>query len=178
MQKEKVIIIGSAFLILLVLFIGVRKMRSLQAQIGEQKENVEKSSQRLEHLRDLEESLEFRRETGRVLCQIPRAEDPIASKVLMGKFVKSFLSRLGLEAVVKVENERKSRDFPDVVTITEVPLKIGIRNYSSYDQVMKLLKEFRNFPFVIEVLTIGGTDVAVPGILRVQLKYYAVPGGA
>lgn len=177
MQKEKVIIIGSAFLILLVLFIGVRKMRSLQAQIGEQKENVETSSQRLQYLRDLEESLELRRETGKVLCQIPRAEDPIASKVLMGKFVKSFLSRLGLEAEVKVENECKSRDFPDVVTITEVPLKIGIRNYSSYDQVMKLLKEFRNFPFVVEILTIGGTDVAVPGILRIQLKYYAVPGG-
>jgi len=178
MQKEKLIIIGSACLILLVLFIGAKKIRALQAQIGEQKENVEKSNQHLEHLKDLEESLEFRRETGRVLCQIPRAEDPIASKILMAKFLKSFLARLGLEAEVKVENERKSRDFPDVVTITEVPLKIGIRNYSSYDQVLKVLKEFRNFPFVIEVLTIGGTDVAVPGILRVQLKYYAVPGGA
>jgi len=178
MQKEKIIIIGSAFVILILLFIGIGKVKSLQAQIGEQKEKVEKSNQRLEYLRDLEESLELRRETGKVLCQIPRAEDPIASKILMAKFIKSFLSRLGMEAEVKVENEHKSKDFPDVVSITEVPLRIGIRNYSSYDQVMKLLKEFRNFPFVIEVLTIGGTDVAVPGVLRIQLKYYDVPGGA
>jgi hypothetical protein len=178
MGKEKGIIIGSAFLILLLLFLGVKKTKSLQAQVREQKENVEKSSQRLEQLRDLEESLEVRRETGKVLCQIPQADDPVASKVMMQKFLKSFLARLGLEAEVKVENERKSRDFPDVVTITEVPLKIGIKNYSSYDQVMNLLKEFRNFPFVIEVLTIGGTDVAVPGLLRIQLKYYAVPEGA
>lgn len=178
MRKEKLIIIGSVFLILLLLFLGVKKIRSLQVQITEQKESVEKSSQRLEHLRDLEQSLELRRETGRVLCQIPQAEDPIASKVLMGKFIKSFLSRLGLEAEVKVENERKSKDFPDVVTISEVPMRIGIKNYSSYDQLMNLLKEFRNFPFMIEILTIGGTDVAIPGILRIQLKYYAVPGGA
>lgn len=178
MKKEKVIIISSAFVILLLLFVGVKKIKSLQAQIGEQKELVEKSSQRLEYLKDLEESLELRRETGKVLCQIPLAEDPVASKVLVAKFLKSFLSRLGLAAEVKVDNERKSKDFPDVVSITEVPLRIGIRNYSSYDQVMKLLKEFRNFPFVIEVLTIGGTDVAVPGHLRIQLKYYAVPGGA
>lgn len=178
MRKDKVITFGSVFLILLLLFIGVKRIKSLQAQIGEQKESVEKSNQRLEYLRDLEESLELRRETGKVLCQIPRAQDPIANKVMIGKFMKSFLSRLGLEAEVKVENERKSRDFPDVVTITEVPLKIGIRNYSSYNQVMNLLREFRNFPFVIEILTIGGTDVAVPGIFRIQLKYYAVLGGA
>lgn len=178
MKKEKVIIISSVFVTLLLLFVGVKKIKSLQAQIGEQKERVGKSSQRLEYLKDLEESLELRRETGKVLCQIPLAEDPVASKILVAKFLKSFLSRLGLEAEVKVDNERKSKDFPDVVSITEVPLRIGIRNYSSYDQVMKLLKEFRNFPFVIEVLTIGGTDVAVPGHLRIRLKYYAVPGGA
>lgn len=178
MDKRKIIIIGSAFLILLILFLGVKKIKSLQAQIKEQKENVAKSDKRLEHLIELEESLELRRESGMVVCQIPRAEDPIASKVLMGKFIESFLSRLGLEAEVRVENERKSRDFPDVVTVNEVPLKIGIRNYSSYEQVINLLREFRNFPFMIEILTIGGTDVAVPGILRIQLKYYTVPGGA
>ncbi len=178
MKKEKIIIIGSAFAILLLLFVGVKKIKALRTQVGEQRENVEKSSQRLNFLRELEQSLEERRETGKVLCQIPRAEDPVASKVLVAKFLQSFLSRMGLQAEVKVEDERKSRDFPDVVTITEVPMRIGIKNYSSYDQVMKLLKEFRNFPFVIEVLTIGGTDVAVPGVLRLQLKYYAVPGGA
>jgi hypothetical protein len=178
MGKEKIIIIGSAFLILTFLFLGINKIQSLRAQINEQKENVEKSSQRLEKLRDLEESLELRRKTGKVLCQIPRAKDPMASKVLTQKFIESFLSRLGLNAEVKVDNERKSKDFPDVVDINEVPLRIGIKSYSSYDQVMNLLREFKNFPFVIEVLTIGGTDVAVPGILRIQLKYYEVQGGA
>ena len=126
MGKEKIIIIGSVFLILMLLFLGIKKIQSLRVQIKEQKENVEKSNQRLEKLRDLEESLEFRRETGKVLCQIPRAKDPMANKVLTQKFLKSFLSRLGLNAEVKVENERKSRDFPDVVDINEVPLKIGI----------------------------------------------------
>jgi len=116
--------------------------------------------------------------SGKVLVEIPRADDPIANKVLIERFIKSFLSRLGLEAEVKVENERRSRDFPDVVTVNEVPLRIGIRNYPSYDQVIKMLKEFNNFPFVVEIITIGGTDVAVPGNLRVQLKYYIIPKGA
>ncbi len=174
MGKEKIIIIGSAFLILLLLFLGIKEIKSLRVHIKEQEENVEKSNQRLEKLRYLEESLELRRETGKVLCQIPRAKDPMANKVLIQKFIQSFLSRLGLDAEVKVDNERQSKDFPDVVDINEVPLKIGIKSYSSYDQVMNLLREFKNFPFVIEVLTIGGTDVAVPGVLRIQLKYYAV----
>ena len=174
MGKEKIIIIGSVLLILLFLFLGTKKIKSLRMNIKEQVENVEKSNQRLEKLRYLEESLELRRETGKVLCQIPQADDPMANKVLTQKFIQSYLSRLGLDAEVKVDNERQSKDFPDVVDINEVPLKIGIKSYSSYDQVMNLLREFKNFPFVIEVLTIGGTDVAVPGILRIQLKYYAV----
>ncbi len=178
MSKEKIIFIGFGFLIMVSAFFGIKKIQSLNRQIGEEKENVVKSNKRLEFVRDLEESLEERRISGKVLVEIPRAQDPIANKILMKKFMKAFLSRLGLEAEVKVENERKSRDFPDVVTVNEVPLKIGIKNYSSYDQVIKMLKEFNNFPFAVEVLTIGGTEVPVPGNLRVQLKYYVIPGGS
>lgn len=178
MGKPKVIIIAFAFLVLLLLFFGAKKSKSLKQQIREQKESVVKLDQRVQYLRDLEESLEQRRMTGEVLTRIPRVGDPIANKVLMRKFMTSFLSRLGLEAEVVVENERKSKDFPDMLTINEVPLKIGIKNYSSYDQVLTMLEEFKNFPFVVEILTIGGTDVAVPGNLRVQLKYYIIPEGS
>ncbi len=175
MVKQKVIVIASAFLILSVLFFGIRRIKSLREQIRKQQDDVANLDQRLEQLRNLEESLEERRMTGKVLHQIPQVKDPIANKVLMEKFIKSFLSRFGLEAEVTVGNRRKSRDFPDVVTINEVLLKIGIRNYSSYDQLMAILEEFRNLPFAVEILTIGGTDVAVPGNLRVQLKYYVIP---
>ncbi|KPL00536.1 MAG: hypothetical protein AMJ91_04280 [candidate division Zixibacteria bacterium SM23_73_3] len=178
MSKEKIIIIGFGFLILLFAFFAIKKIKSLNEQITEQKEQVAKSHQRLEYVKDLEESLEERKMSGKVLVEIPRAQDPIANKVLMRKFMKAFLLRLGLEAEVEIENERKSRDFPDMVTVNEVPLKIGIKNYSSYDQVIKMLKEFKQFPFAVEILTIGGTDVPVSGNLRVQLKYYFVPGGS
>jgi hypothetical protein len=178
MGKDKTIIVIFSFLILAIAFLGVKKVGSLRGQIAEQKEYLNKSNQRLDYLDNLEQSLEERRQSGKVLVEIPRAQDPMANQVLMEKFIKSFLSRLGLEAEVKVENERKSRDFPDVVTVNEVPLKIGIKSYASYDQIIKMLKEFRNFPFVVEVLTIGGTDVAVPGHLRIQLKYYIIPKGS
>ncbi len=178
MGKEKIIILGFGFLILLIGFFGIRRIKSLNAKIGDQKQNVEKSTQRLEYLKALEKSLEERRAKGKVLVQIPRAQDPIANKVLMKKFLQSFLSRLGLEAEVKVENERKSRDFPDVVQVNEVPLKIGIKDYSSYEQMIRMLNEFKNFPFVVETFTIGGTDVAVPGNVRVQLKYYVILEGS
>lgn len=178
MSKDKIIIIVSGVLILLVAFIGVKKIKALNGQIKEGREQLSKSSQRLDYVDKLEESLEERRITGKVLVEIPRAHDPIANKVLMRKFVTNFLSRLGLEAEVKVDGERKSRDFPDVVTVNEVPLRIGINNYASYDQVIKMLREFGNFPFVVEILTIGGTDVPVPGHLRVQLKYYVIPKGS
>lgn len=178
MGREKIIIIGFGCLIFLIAFFGLKRIKSLNRQIREQKENVAKSSQRLDYVKNLGESLELRRMSGKVLFEIPRAQDPIANKILMEKFIKSLLCRLGLEAEVKIENERKSRDFPDVVTVNEVPLKIGIKNYSSYHQVIKMLKEFGNLPFVVEILTIGGTDVAVPGNLRVQLKYYVLPRGS
>ena len=178
MSKDKIIFIAFGFLILLVAFFGIKKIKALNGQIKEQGEQLAKSSQRLEYVENLEASLEERRVTGKVLVEIPRAQDPIANKVLMRKFVTNFLSRLGLEAEVKVDNERKSRDFPDVVTVNEVPLRIGINNYASYDQVIKMLREFRSFPFVVQILTIGGTDVAVPGHLRVQLKYYIIPEGS
>lgn len=178
MGKEKIVIILSGLLILAIAFFGIGRIKSLSQKKGEQREQMAKSTQRLDYLEDLEESLEERRMSGKVLVEIPQADDPIANKVLIEKFIKSFLSRLGLEAEVKAENERRSRDFPDVVTVNEVPLRIGIRNYTSYDQVIKMLKEFNNFPFVVEIITIGGTDVAVPGNLRVQLKYYIIPKGA
>jgi hypothetical protein len=178
MSKEKIIIIAFGFLILLVAFFGIKKIKVLNGQIKEGREHLTKSTERLGYVEDLEASLEERRITGKVLVEIPRAQDPIANKVLMRKFVTNFLSRLGLEAEVKVDNERKSKDFPDVVTVNEVPLRIGINNYASYDQVIKMLREFKSFPFVVEILTIGGTDVAVPGHLRVQLKYYVIPKGS
>jgi len=177
MGKEKGVIFVFVILVALLGVFGIKKVKSLQTRIKEQKENIEKLNQRLDNVRRLEESLELRRITGKVLHQIPRVQDPIANKVLTKKFVKAFLSRLGLDAVVDVGNERRSRDFPDVVEVNEVPLKIGVKNYASYRQVMNMLDEFRNFPFVIEILTIGGTEVAIPGILRVQLKYYVVAGG-
>jgi hypothetical protein len=178
MGKEKGIILVFVISVGLIFVFGVKKIRSLQAQIGEQKENVEKLDERLDKIRNLEESLELRRMTGKVLHQIPRVQDPIANKVLIKKFLKSFLSRQGLEAEVEVQNERKSKDFPDVIGVNEVPLLIGIKDYSYYNQVMNMLEEFRDFPFAVEILTIGGTDVAVPGNLRVQLKYYVVLEGS
>lgn len=177
MGKEKIIIIACAAVVLVFVVLGVGRIKSLQAKIGEQKEEVAKSDERLEELRSLGESLELRRMTGRVLCEIPRAKDPVANKVLIKRFLESFLTRLGFDAEVQVEKERESKDFPAVVGVNEVPIKIGIRDYTSYSQVVNLMRELRNFPFVIEVVTIGGTEVPVPGLLRLQLKYY-VPGGS
>jgi hypothetical protein len=178
MGKDKGIICVFVILMLLLSFFGIKKIKSLKAQIGEQKESVAKLDQRLEYVNNLEESLELRRMTGKVLTQIPRVNDPIANKVLIKKFILSFLSRLGCEAEVEVDNERKSKDFPDMIGVNEVPLRIGISSNISYNQMTNLLKAFRDFPFVIEILTIGGTDVALPGVLRLQVKYYVVPGGA
>jgi hypothetical protein len=178
MGKEKGVIFVFAILMFLLSFFGIKKIKSIQAQIGEQKEAVAKLDQRLEYVRNLEESLELRRMTGKVLTQIPRVNDPIANKVLIKKFILSFLSRLGYEAEVEVDNERKSKDFPDMIGVNEVPLRIGISSNISYNQMTNLLETFRDFPFVIEILTIGGTDVALPGVLRLQVKYYVVPGGA
>lgn len=177
MGKEKGVIFAFIILVILLTFFGIKKIKSLQTQIGEQKEIIVKVDQRLEYLNNLEESLELRRISGKVLHQIPRVPDPIANKVLIKKFFISFLARMGFDAEVEVDNERKSKDFPDVIEVNEVPIKIGISNYSSYTQVMNMLEESRNLPLVVEIFTLGGTEVPVPGILRLQLKYYAVMGG-
>lgn len=168
-------VIGVFVILLVVVFgLGAKKIKSVKAQISEQKENVAKTNQRLDYLKSLEESLELRRLSGKVLHQLPRVSDPIANKVLIKKFLLSFLSQFGLEAEVEVESERKSKDFPEVIAVNEVPIKIGIPSYSSYKQLLNMLEGSRDFLFALEILTIGGTDVAIPGIFRLQLKYYVV----
>ncbi len=178
MGRDKVVIIIFVVLTALLAILGIRKVKSLNAQIKEQKESVAKLDQRLEYVKSLEGSLELRRSSGKTLVQVPRVEDPIANKVIIKKFLVSLLSQLGHQAEVEVDNERKSNDFPSLIEVNEVPLKVGISNHISFKQMLSLFDEFRNFPFMIEVFTVGGIDVAVPGVLRLQFKYYIVPGGA
>ncbi len=178
MGKNKVIIFVFVVITVLLIILGIKKTKSLQAQIREQKESVVKLDQRLEYVKGLEESLELRRSSGKALVQIPRVDDPIANKVLMKKFIVSLLSQLGQEGEVEVDNERKSKDFPSLIEVNEVPLKVGITDHISFKQMLTLMDELRNYPFMIEIFTVGGTDVAVPGVLRLQFKYYVVPGGA
>jgi len=176
-MKEKGFIFAFVILMSLLCVLGTKKIKSLQTQIKEQKENLTKLNQRLDYVKNLEESLETRRMTGKVLTQIPRVNDPIANKVIIKKFILSFLARMGYQAEVEVENERKSKDFPDMIGVNEVLLKIGFRDNITYNQMTNLMETFRDFPFTVEILTIGGTEVALPGIFRLQLKYYTVPGG-
>jgi hypothetical protein len=175
MDKTKVIMIAFALLTFLLLFFGMKKIKSIQGQINEKKENLKKLDERLTYVKNLEESLELRRIEGQVLRQIPRVKDPIANQVLMKKFFESFLSRIKLEAEVKVENERASKDFPTIIGANEVPLMIGIKDYTSYTQIMNMFEEFKNYPFGIEMFTIGGTSIPVPGHIRLLIKYYIIP---
>lgn len=178
MNKTKGIMIGFAVLTLLLLVFGTKKIKSIKGQIKEQTEKFKKLDERLNYLKNLEQSLERRRMEGQVLSRIPRVKDPIANKVLMKKFFKSFLSRMGLKAEVRVEKERGSKDFPAVIGVSEVPLMIGVKDYTSYRQIMSMFDEFERFPFGIEIFAIGGREIPVPGNLRLKLKYYIIPEGS
>jgi len=178
MDKTKGIMIGFAVLALLLLVFGTKKIKSIKGQIKEQTEKFEKLDERLNYLKNLEQSLERRRMEGQVLSRIPRVKDPVANKVLMEKFFKLLLSRMGFEAEVRVEKERASKDFPAVIGVNEVSLMIGVKRYTSYNQIMSMFDEFGSFPFGIEIFAIGGREIPVPGHLKFKLKYYIIPEGS
>jgi len=175
MDKGKIIIAVIAVLSLALIFFGTKQVNSIKAQIVEQKENTAKLYQQLEYVDGLEMTLESQKESGETIDRIPQVGDPIADQVLMKKFIQTLLGGMGLEAEVRVEKRTKSKAFPDLIGVDEVPLLIGIKEYSSYGQIMEILNEFRKFSIGIEILCIGGNDVAIPGNLRFKMKYYIIP---
>lgn len=175
MSKDKLIVAFFVILSLVLIFLGMNRVKSIKSQIVEQKENTAKLNQWLEYVDGLDMSLETERDSGRVIGRIPQVKDPIANQVLMQKFIETFLSHLGMEAEVKAEKEKKSSDFPSLIGVDEVPILVGIKDYSSYTQIIRMLDDFRSFPFGIEVFCIGGVDVPIPGNLRLKMKYYIIP---
>jgi hypothetical protein len=79
---------------------------------------------------------------------------------------------------VKVGQEKNSPDFPSLVGIKEIPIEMGVTNYSSYDQLIILLDNFREYPFVVDLFTLGGKEINIPGKLKLRIKYYLSPGGS
>jgi hypothetical protein len=175
-DRTKGTIIGTALVAVLLLTLGIKKAKSIEGQITQQRQTLGKLDDRLKHVKDLEYSLELRRMEGRVLRQIPRVKDPVTNQVLIRKFFESLLSGVELEAQqIKVQNERASKDFPAIMGVSEVPLLIGIKDYSTYVQIIEVFEEFKTFPFQIEMFALGATDIPVPGQMRIMLKYYIIP---
>ncbi|MCJ7458054.1 MAG: hypothetical protein MUP17_03565, partial [candidate division Zixibacteria bacterium] len=73
---------------------------------------------------------------------------------------------------------KNSPDFPGLVGIREIPLEIGVTNYSSYDQMIILLEYLKEYPFIVDLFTLGGKDIELPGKLKLRIKYYLPPGGS
>jgi hypothetical protein len=175
MSRDKLIVAFFAILSLVLIYLGMNRVKSIKLQIVEQKENTAKLNERLEYVNGLENSLETERDGGRVIGRIPQVKDPIANQILMQKFVQSFLSRRGMEAEVKADKEKKSSDFPALIGVNEVPITVGIKDYSSFSQIIRVLDDFRSFPFGIEAFCIGIGDIPIPGNLRLKMKYYIIP---
>ncbi len=175
MNKNKLIVAFFVILSLVLIYLGMNRVKSIKSQIVEQKENTAKLNQWLEYVDGLEKSLETERDSGRVIGRIPQVNDPIANQVLMQKFIQTFLSHRGMEADVKAEKERKSSDFPALIGVNEVPITVGIKDYSSFSQIIRMLDDFRSFPFGIEAFCIGVGDIPIPGNLRLRMKYYVIP---
>jgi len=164
--------------IVLILFFGIRQIRSLQAQINQKKVSVVGLKAHLEEVRKLSESLTLRRLKGGKLQQVPYVAEPQVNKALLEKFMQMIMSQVSLECQVKVGQEKNSPDFPGLVGIREIPIDMGVTNYSSYDQLIILLDNFREYPFIVDLFTLGGKEINLPGKLKLRIKYYLSPGGS
>jgi len=164
--------------IVLILFFGIRQIRSLQAQINQKKVSVVGLKAHLDEVRRLSESLALRRLKGGKLQDVPYVAEPQVNKALLEKFMQSLMSQVSLECQVKVGQEKNSPDFPSLVGIKEIPIEMGVTNYSSYDQLIILLDNFREYPFVVDLFTLGGKEINIPGKLKLRIKYYLSPGGS
>jgi hypothetical protein len=176
MKKQFFLIAG--IVIVLVLFFGIKHIRSLQAQINQKKTSMAGLKTHLESLKRLTESLALKRLKGGQLREVPYFTEPQVNKALLEKFVQSSFSQIGLECQVKVGQEKNSPDFPGLVGIREIPLEIGVTNYSSYDQMIILLEYLKEYPFIVDLFTLGGKDIELPGKLKLRIKYYLPPGGS
>ncbi|HVP37131.1 MAG TPA: hypothetical protein VMT04_09075 [Terriglobales bacterium] len=176
-MKKQFFLIG-VVAIVLVLFFGIRQIRSLQAKISQKNTNLAGLKTHLGGLKRLTESLALKKLKGGKLQEVPYFSEPQVNKALLEKFVQSSFSQIGLECQVKVGQEKVSPDFPSLVGIREIPLEIGVTNYSSYDQLIILLEYLKEYPFIIDLFTLGGKDVELPGKLKLKIKYYLPPGGS
>ena len=165
-------------MIILVLFFGVRQIRSLQTRISQKKKSVEELNAHLENLKRLSTSLTLKRLKGGKLKEVPFVSEPQVNKVLLEKYLQSVFAQVGLTCEVKVGKEKNSADFPNLAGIREMSLEIGVTNYSSYDQLIILLESLKEYPFSVDLFTIGGKDLNVPGELKLRIKYYLSSGGA
>ncbi len=165
-------------MIVLVLFFGVRQIRSLQARISQKKKSVEELNAHLEDLKRLSASLTLKKLKGGKLKEVPFVSEPQVNKVLLEKYLQSVFGQAGLSCEVKVGKEKNSTDFPNLAGIKEMPLEIGVTNYSSYEQLIILLESLKEYPFLVDLFTIGGKDLNVPGELKLRIKYYLSSGGA
>lgn len=176
MKKQLFLIAG--IVIFLVLFFGIRQIRSLQARISQKKKGVEELNAHLENLKRLSASLALKRLKGGKLKEVPFVSEPQVNKVLLEKYLQSVFSQVGLTCEVRVGKEKNSADFPSLAGIREMPLEIGVTNYSSYDQLIILLEYLKEYPFLVDLFTVGGKDINLPGELKLRVKYYLSPGGS
>lgn len=175
---KKQIFLVAGIVIVLVLFFGVRQIRSLQTRISQKKKSVEELNAHLENLKRLSASLTLKRLKGGKLREVPFVSEPQVNKVLLEKYLQSVFGQVGLTCEVKVGKEKNSADFPNLAGIREMPLEVGVTNYSSYDQLIILLESLKEYPFLVDLFTIGGKGLNVPGELKLRIKYYLSSGGA
>jgi hypothetical protein len=175
--KKQVFLIAG-IVIVLVLFFGIRQIRSLQPRISQKKKGVVELNAHLENLKRLSASLALKRLIGSKLHEVPFVSEPQVNKAILEKYLQSVFSQVGLACEVKVGKEKNSPDFPSLAGIREMPLEIGVTNYSSYDQLIVLLEYLKEYPFLVDLFTIGGKDISIPGELKFRLKYYLSTGGS
>ena len=176
MKKQVFLIAG--ILIVLILFFGIRQIRSTQAKINQKKKSVEELNKHLDNLKRLSASLALKRLKGSKLQEVPYVSEPQVNKALLEKYLQSVLGQVSLTGEVKVGKERNSPDFPSLAGIREIPLEIGVTNYSSYDQLIIVLESLKEYPFLVDLFTVGGKDIIIPGELKMRIKYYLSPGGS
>jgi len=174
---KKQIFLIAGIVIVLVLFFGVRQIRSLQTRISQKTKSVEELNAHLENLKKLSASLALKRLKGGKLQEVPFVSEPQVNKVLLEKYLQLVFERISLTCKVRVGKEKNSPDFPSLAGIREMPLEIGVTNYSSYDQLIILLESLKEYPFLIDLFTLGGKDINLPGELKLRIKYYLTSGG-
>lgn len=166
-------------LIILIVFIPVSQKRIafLKKELNKKMAEIAELQEKRALIREVEELLKTAPPSLELVE--PSKIDLEVAPLVAQELAQNLLKSLGIKGEVIVEEPVPSPYFPGILNIYEVPLELGLEDYNSYGELVKLLALMRETPLYVESFEYGGGENSYKarGKLHFRCKFLFIEGG-